>query len=248
MSIYPFQPLMEDVELMGGKREVIVRFHPYLQGMRSKGKRRRGAPITITLALLFAISPAILTTQFGFGFSPILTGSMAPSANAGDLYFTKITKISTLALGDVIAINNPSTGLYYSHRIVEIRPLNGLLRIVTQGDANDLADRDPFMASPQGEVSKVILRIPYLGRPLVFINTDQGRQGAATMIVVANFLALIVFLFRKKIVATLIPERVYKELYAEERKSNEQYRLLLHSLQESLALEREQNEKVGSVR
>lgn len=214
----------------------------------AKEKRRRGAVITTVLALFVAISPAILTSAFGFGFSPILTGSMSPSAKAGDLYITRITEASNLHLNDVIAINNPTTGTFYSHRIVEIRDFNGLIRITTQGDANAEADRDPFIASKSAEVSRVIYHVPYLGRPLVYLNTVQGRQSTATVLVVANLMALFIFLFRKKIVSSLTPERVYKELYAEERRSNQQYRDLIDSLQESLAIEREKNQEAGVIR
>lgn len=213
---------------------------------KSEKSKKLGSYITLALALSVAISPAILTSQLGFGFSPILTGSMSPSAEPGDLYITKITTVSQLALGDVIAINNQESGIFYSHRIVEIRNLNGLLRITTQGDANTTADRDLFIASKSAEVSRVIYRVPELGRPLVYLNTVQGRQSAASLLVVANLLALFIFLFRKRIVSTFLPERVYQDLYAEERRSSEQYRLLIHSLQESLAIERENNEKAGS--
>jgi DNA integrity scanning protein DisA with diadenylate cyclase activity len=81
---------------------------------------------------------------------------------------------------------------------------------------------------------------------MVYMNTVQGRQAAATFLVVANILGLIAFLFRKKIVATLAPRNVYKELYVEERRNSQQYRELIDNLQESLAIEREEKEKAGS--
>jgi hypothetical protein len=65
-------------------------------------------------------------------------------------------------------------------------------------------------------------------------------------LVLANILGLFAFLFRKKIVASFTPERVYKELYIEERRNSQQYRELIDNLQESLAIEREAKEKVGS--
>jgi DNA integrity scanning protein DisA with diadenylate cyclase activity len=126
--------------------------------------------------------------------------------------------------------------------------MNGAIRIITKGDANESPDRDPFMVSPVSEVSKSIKIIPYIGRPMVYMNTVQGRQAAATFLVVANILGLIAFLFRKKIVATLTPRNVYKELYSEERRNSQQYRELIDNLQESLAIEREEKEKAGSKR
>lgn len=211
-----------------------------------KGKRVRKA-LFITLAFTFALTPSILTSQYGFGISPILTGSMQPSAAPGDVYVTRLVSASSLQTGDVIAVNNQSTGVYYSHRILEIRDFSGSLRITTKGDANQSADRDPFIASPTGEVSKVVSLIPYAGRPMVYMNTIQGRQAAASFLVVANVLALFAFLFRKKIVASLTPERIYRELYMEERHSSAQYRKILDSLQESLAIERDEKEKVGNT-
>ena len=216
--------------------------------MRSEKRSAKGVKnsLLILIAFLVALVPAILTSHFGFGFSPILTGSMEPSAHPGDLYLTRLVSASTLEVGDIIAINNQITGTYYSHRIAELREMNGAIRIITKGDANESPDRDPFMVSPVSEVSKSITIIPYIGRPMVYMNTVQGRQAAATFLVVANILGLIAFLFRKKIVATLTPRNVYKELYSEERRNSQQYRELIDNLQESLAIEREEKEKAGS--
>jgi signal peptidase len=212
--------------------------------------QRRGRKIRtiifVAITLSVAILPAILTSIYGYGVSPILTGSMQPAANPGDIYLTRLAPSTALRVGDVIAVNNQSTGTYYSHRIAEIRDYNGLLRIVTKGDANESADRDPFIVSPYAKVSLVVATVPYLGRPMVYMNTVQGRQAAASFLVLANILGLFAFIFRKKIVASLIPERVYKELYIEERRNNQQYRELIDNLQESLAIERETHTQVGS--
>ena len=211
----------------------------------SKARKVRNY-IFVAITISLAVAPAILTSKFGYGFSPILTGSMKPAANPGDVFLTRLTPASTLHVGDIIAVNNQSTGVYYSHRIADIRDFNGALRIITKGDANESADRDPFIVSRIAEVSLVVQTIPYIGRPMVYMNTVQGRQTAASFLVVANILGLFAFLFRKKIVASLTPERVYKELYIEERRNNQQYRDLIDNLQESLAIEREAKEKVGS--
>lgn len=216
--------------------------------MRINQRRGRKIRTIIFVAITFsaALLPAILTTTYGFGVSPILTGSMQPTANPGDIYLTRLAPSTALRVGDVIAVNNQSTGTYYSHRIAEVRDYNGLLRIVTKGDANDSVDRDPLIVSPYAKVSLVVATVPYLGRPMVYMNTVQGRQAAASFLVLANILGLFAFIFRKKIVASLTPERVYKELYIEERRNNEQYRELIDNLQDSLAIERETHTQVGS--
>jgi signal peptidase I len=202
--------------------------------------------LIIAFAFTAAIIPAVLTSQYGFGFSPILTGSMQPTAHPGDLYITRLVPASSLQVGDIIAINNQITGTYYSHRINEMRMVNGALRIITKGDANESPDRDPFMVSPVSQVSKAITVVPNIGQPMAYMNTVQGRQSAATFLVISNILALFVILFRKKIFPSTTSERVYRELYAEERRNTAQYRELIDNLQESLAIEREVQEKVGS--
>ena len=202
--------------------------------------------IFIAITLAVAVVPAVLTSKFGYGFSPILTGSMEPTANPGDVFLTRLTPAATLKVGDIIAVNNQITGTYYSHRINEIRDMNGTLRIITKGDANESVDREPFMVAPVSKVSVVIGTLPYVGRPMVYMNTAQGRQAASSFLVLANILGLFAFLFRKKIVSSLTPERVYKELYIEERRNSQQYRDLIDNLQDALAIEREVKEKVGS--
>ena len=213
---------------------------------KKTSKRVRNA-LFVVIAFAAALIPAILTSQYGFGFSPILTGSMQPSANPGDLFITRLVPASTLQVGDIIAINNQITGTYYSHRIHEMRMVNGALRIITKGDSNESPDREPFMVSPVSKVSKAIKVVPSIGQPMVYMNTVQGRQSAATFLVISNILALFVILFRKKIFTSSTSERVYKELYQEERRNTAQYRELIDNLQESLAIEREVQEKVGST-
>ena len=202
----------------------------------------------LAITVVIAVMPAILTSKFGFGISPILTSSMEPMAHPGDVFVTRLVPSKTLKLGDIIAVNNQVTGTYYSHRIQELRVEGGAFRIITKGDANSEVDLDPFLISVKGQVSKVIGTVPYLGRPMVYMNTMEGRRSAANFLVVANVLALIAFLFRKKIIENLNPERVYKELYVEERHTNQQYRDLIDSLRESLAIEKENTsnkEKAG---
>jgi len=213
----------------------------------TQGRKRARNVLFLLVVIAVGVAPAILTSKFGYGFSPILTGSMAPTADPGDVFLTRLVSASELKPNDVIAVSNQVTGTYYSHRIMEVKNYNGELRIITKGDANESVDRDPFMVSPYSKVSLVVKTIPLVGRPMVYMNTVQGRQAAASFLVIANILGLFAFLFRKKIVANLTPERVYKELYHEERRNNEQYRELIGSLQESLAIEREIQEKAGST-
>jgi signal peptidase I len=174
--------------------------------------------------------PSLLHSQAGIGFSPILSGSMRPAANPGDVFLTKVVKASTLRVGDIITVHNQVTGTFYAHRIAEIRTANSVLRILTKGDANPTIDQDPYLISPMGKVSKEFLVFPLVGRPMVYATSFQGRQAATIFLVTSNVLGIFFLLFRKKNKINFGNERVYKELYSDERTTSEHYRNLIDHL------------------
>lgn len=167
------------------------------------------------VALLVA-GPSILHSNAGIGFSPILTGSMRPYANPGDVFITKQTTAADLRVGDVIAVNSQTSGVFYAHRIAEISTVSGRLRVITKGDANSVAELDPLMVSPQGLVSKEIIKVKWLGRPMIYLTSLQGRQAGLALMVFANVVGLFLFLFRKQVKdKNPLHLQVYKDLYAE---------------------------------
>lgn len=181
------------------------------------------------VAALFVAAPSVAHSQFGIGFSPILTGSMRPYANPGDLFLSKTTAASTLKVGDIILVTSQSSGTFYSHRIVSISKVNGAIRITTKGDANAAPEATPFVVNANEQVPRSIARVKWIGRPLVYISSVQGRQAALALIVFANLIALILFLFRKKVVpASPIAVTVYKELYVEALADKESKERALH--------------------
>jgi signal peptidase I len=180
-------------------------------------------------SLLLIILPSVLHSVAGIGISPILTGSMRPYAHPGDIFITKTTKVSHLHVGDIIAIHSATTGVIYAHRIVEIRGYNGLVRIITKGDSNGVAERDPYLASPNADVPRNIARVRWLGRLMIYLNSAQGRQAALRFLVGANVLVLLTFVFKKRIPKTSKVEGIYRELYMEEMlKVQEKQELLNH--------------------
>ena len=184
--------------------------------------------LSLIIAAAFIATPSVLHSKVGIGFSPILTGSMRPYANPGDMFITKSFKASDLKVGDIISVHSQATGVFYAHRIVKITSQSGLLRIVTKGDANGLPEVDPFMVAPFKPVSKNIMRVKFIGRPLVYLTSIQGRQAGLGLMVIANIIALFLFLFRKKIKA-IHPRsiKVYKDLYREAHEVKEKKEMQL---------------------
>ena len=161
------------------------------------------------------LAPSLLHSQLGIGFSPILTGSMRPSAEPGDVYVTAEVKASTLHIGDIIAIHNQVTGVFYSHRIYNIGVENGLIRITTKGDANSLPERDPYIVGGNALISKEVFKIKWVGRPMVYLTSPQGRNTGLSLLVIGNVMGLLFFLFRKEQKKLSNGEKIYRDLYAE---------------------------------
>lgn len=109
-----------------------------------------------------------LSLIFGCKFLKIISPSMTPTYNVGDVIFVDTNfDFDKLKVGDVVTYKSGTTNV--THRIVEILP-NG--RIVTQGDAN--GSIDPVCGNKlnmvgMGEekfVGKVLFGIPKLGNIL----------------------------------------------------------------------------------
>jgi signal peptidase len=94
----------------------------------------------------------------------MLTGSMAPLINPGDVVVSVATPVSELRSGDVITYGIPvEDRRIETHRVIELtRNENGTTTIRTKGDANN--GPDPWTATVQGETVHVhAATLPYLG-------------------------------------------------------------------------------------
>ncbi|MDR6686420.1 signal peptidase [Arthrobacter sp. 1088] len=113
--------------------------------------------------LFLAIGPRIL----GYQTSTMLTGSMAPLINPGDVVVTVPTPIADVKVGDIITYHIPvEDQRVETHRITEITTTaDGGVAVQTKGDANN--GIDPWIATLQGKtVDKQIATIPYVGNAI----------------------------------------------------------------------------------
>ncbi|CAB4536843.1 unannotated protein [freshwater metagenome] len=184
--------------------------------MKSKGKLALSS-----IAAVAFISPLLLHSFLGIGISPILTNSMKPYAAAGDIFITKNAVASDLKVGDIISVDSKLFGGFYAHRITAINTSNGLLNITTKGDANSSPEATPFISSKNYLVPRNVLRIPLIGRPLVYLTSKPGRSLGYSFLILANVLALFAFIFRVKKVMATRSEEIYKSLYLEEKAKHE---------------------------
>ena len=97
----------------------------------------------------------------------VLSGSMEPYFNPGDIVLIEPINASGVNVGDVVAFHPPwakgreASETLYTHRVVGITRNSTGLYFVTKGDNNDEIDFQPVPA--QNVVGKAIFVLPYLG-------------------------------------------------------------------------------------
>ena len=149
--------------------------------MRSKPLRILSALITAALALLLAANVYVIAaravtgeaqpTVLGFSAAVVVTGSMSPAIEPGDLVVCR--RAADYAVGDVIMFR--SGAAIVTHRLV-----GGTAEgFTTRGDANNVADTDPV---PRGAVvGKVVFTVPKLG---IFIEKLRTPLGMTALVLV----------------------------------------------------------------
>lgn len=99
-------------------------------------------------------------------FKTVISGSMSPAINMGDVVVIGKANVSELKIGDVITFGEGKT--FTTHRVINITPEG----FVTKGDANKAPDMG--IAKRQDVLGKVIFTIPGLGYLGTFVRTPIG--------------------------------------------------------------------------
>lgn len=143
-------------------------------------------------SIIFSFSRNENKSIFGYRFYNVLTSSMEPAINRGDLVLTKITDSKDIVVGDVITFYpsiNPDA--YLTHRVIEkTENYNdlGLIGFKTKGDNNESADN--MVVSEKKVVGVVKIVIPYLGFIISYISKN-------IVIIIAGI--LLIFIWAKLI-------------------------------------------------
>lgn len=121
-------------------------------------------------ALLFAFSTAPNKSLFGYRYYTILTPSMSPTYNVGDLVFVQLKDAKDIKKGDVITFKPSNEGdAYLTHRVSQKYDNyegTGTICFKTRGDAND--SEDSFLIDESRVIGTVNFGIPILGYVIRF--------------------------------------------------------------------------------
>mgnify|MGYP006279117599 CR=1 FL=1 len=101
----------------------------------------------------------------------VLTGSMRPAIDPGDVVYVSAVPAASVGVGDVITFDRggdvPTT-----HRVIEVVERNGETLFRTQGDANE--DPDAELIRPDQVIGVVTFSVPYAGSVMTAANSQLG--------------------------------------------------------------------------
>lgn len=130
---------------------------------------------------------ALLPPLFGVSATTIVSGSMRPAVNTGDVVLAgPAINVADLGVGDVVTFRDPEHDRLVTHRIVEVLD-DGRFR--TRGDANRDIDRIPISA--EHIVARPILLIPMAGLPAHWLTSGAYAHAAAWLAITAAAVATI---------------------------------------------------------
>ncbi len=129
---------------------------------------------------------------FGYKNFIVLTGSMEPTLNKGDIVFVKET--NDIKVNDIISfrINNSVV----THRVKEIYKEDGKDFYITKGDANTGTDTE--LINIEIVEGKYSFKIPFLGRIILFFQKPIG--------IIVLFTVLVIFL----LLSSIKPKKIKK--------------------------------------
>lgn len=122
----------------------------------------------IVLILQAVIKPQKTPSIFGIKTYVIVSGSMMPNLNIGDIAIIKEEKTENLKKGDIISFRRGK--LVITHRIENVIITDGNREYVTKGDNNNVQDNE--MVKEKEIEGKLIAKIPYLGKLTLILKNE----------------------------------------------------------------------------
>lgn len=117
-----------------------------------------------------------LPNLFGLKSLTVLSGSMAPTIEAGDVVVVRPVRPDGLRPADLVTFRHPERQSdLVTHRVRTVRPAGDGVVVVTKGDANNATEE--WRVAGGGTVGLVLYRVPKIGRMLTLVRTPPVRAG-----------------------------------------------------------------------
>ena len=127
--------------------------------------------INLTIIVKSFIYPNDVPSFMGYKPFIVLSNSMLPTIEVGDIVLDMTVDPSKLAVGDVISFRE-GTSTVITHRIVNITESGGTRQFTTRGDNNNTDDSNPVQ---QTDVEgKMLSNVHHVGDAALFMQTKSG--------------------------------------------------------------------------
>lgn len=125
-------------------------------------------------ALAVAIAGVVLPYAFGGRSYTVMSGSMEPRIHTGDVVAEEKIAPRDMRSGDIVTFQDPDVqGRMITHRVRSLREHDGVVSVVTKGDANTTVERWTIPVS--GQLGRVRYRVAHVGYALAFTRTPPGK-------------------------------------------------------------------------
>ena len=154
--------------------------------MKTDGLIQRAYKAIVSICIILAM---LLVGVRIIGYTPyvILSSSMTPQYNIGDLVYIRKIKPEKLKNGDVITFIANENGVLVTHRIAKIS--EDYKQFYTKGDAN--IDEDVNPVDSENIVGKVGFSLPLLGYVSTYLTSKTGRYVCLFVIFILFFFVLL---------------------------------------------------------
>ncbi len=130
-----------------------------------------GSVLLVALVVPFVVYavPGVVGAEYSF---VVLSGSMEPTIEPGDVVVVDERAPTAIADGDVITFTRGDAETPVTHRVVDVRETETGPVFETKGDANDDVDSTPIPAA--NVIGVVVFTIPYIGYVIRATNSTVG--------------------------------------------------------------------------
>jgi signal peptidase I len=152
--------------------------------------------VILILQIVFAIKDSRQPTVLGYSLSFVLTPSMEPTIDAGDLILSRSVKPEDLEVGDIITfradipVGNSTREESVTHRIVQIQEIGGIFYFTTKGDNNSVTYAWEVATPEDKIVSQYRGKSAFLGNIYQAVFTGENRFSYLYAIAILLFLLI----------------------------------------------------------
>ena len=133
--------------------------------------RRTGGALLWVVAAFGALSGALFLAHLAGWVQPlvVVSGSMQPEIRKGDLLIALPVDVADVEVGEVTSLPSTTSGVLVTHRVTSVARAGPDYLIEMAGDANQVADPEPYRVDADATVLQPMLTIPMVGNAMLLL-------------------------------------------------------------------------------